>query len=331
MLRIRLGVEDLGRIRFASAPAPVLETVLMLFELRHGPRVPAGADHDWRNPVRAAFPTAARPLFELVADRHRALFLDVLSADADEAFHLVRTTSRATHAENLTRIDRLNLGPAPAWLRRYADGDPVVLHGLDRALRSFHAACLAPRWSSVTDRFHRDVEHHTATSGRYGIAAMLNTLTPDVRLDGMVLEARSPSDRYQQLDGHGLILMPSAFWTGRPLFTWDPLDPSRYVLIYPARPGAVVTERAEADDRPGRYDALAALLGATRAEVLRVLFRPRTTSGIARYAGISLSSASEHAAVLRDAGLIASHRRGQSVEHHATDLGRALIRRHRPG
>jgi hypothetical protein len=34
VLTIELGAADLGRVRFAAAPAPLLETVLMLFELR---------------------------------------------------------------------------------------------------------------------------------------------------------------------------------------------------------------------------------------------------------------------------------------------------------
>lgn len=34
MLRVELDAEDLGRIRFAQEPAPVLENLLMLFELR---------------------------------------------------------------------------------------------------------------------------------------------------------------------------------------------------------------------------------------------------------------------------------------------------------
>ena len=47
-------------------------------------------------------------------------------------------------------------------------------------------------------------------------------------------------------------------------------------------------------------DPLAAVLGTTRARVLRALADEHTTSGLARVLGISLASASTHAAVLRD-------------------------------
>jgi DNA-binding transcriptional ArsR family regulator len=55
--------------------------------------------------------------------------------------------------------------------------------------------------------------------------------------------------------------------------------------------------------------------------VLRALADEHSTSGLARELGISLASASTHAAVLRDAGLVTSRRQGQSVLHTQTGLG----------
>jgi DNA-binding transcriptional ArsR family regulator len=55
--------------------------------------------------------------------------------------------------------------------------------------------------------------------------------------------------------------------------------------------------------------------------VLRALADEHTTSGLARVLEISLASASTHAAVLRDAGLVTSRRQGQSVRHSLTSLG----------
>ena len=155
---------------------------------------------------------------------------------------------------------------------------------------------------------------------RFGVAAVLSTLSPDMRLSGLTLECRHPFEREMRPNGKGLILMPSVFWTGRPLFTWDPQDQTRHVLIYPVSSGH------PPDDGDGGRDALAALLGPTRAAVLRALRqRPSTTSGIAREVGISLPSVSEHTATLRGAGLITSQRQGQAMQHHLTHLGHALL------
>jgi DNA-binding transcriptional ArsR family regulator len=328
VLTIELGAQDLGRIRFAAGPAPLLEAVLMLYELRHRPQGarggPRGGGDDWRPLARMTFASAGRPLLQLAPGRQRAYYLDVLTPDADEAFHLVQATPEPVHRDNVDRISRLNVAPVPEWLRRYTDGDPATLSELDRALRAFHAACLAPRWPQLTARFHHDLAQRTALSRRHGVLAMLSTLSPDLRLHGMTLEGRYPWDRRVRLQGRGLTLMPSTFWCGHPLITWDPQDSTRYVLIYPARlapdqafqPGAGPNAAAE---------PLAMLLGTTRARVLRALRQPHTTTTLAADMGISPSSASAHATVLRGAGLITSERLGQAVVHQISELGWALL------
>lgn len=328
MLRVHLSAEDLGRIRFADAPAPVLESALMLFELRNRPQTVPRGQGDWRGTLRTAFPAESRPLLNLAPNRHSVLFLDVLTADADEAFRLIRDTSQAVHAGNVERIARMKSVPIPPWLYRYAQGDVKVLDRLDLALRTYHSTILAPLWSAATARFHDDIARRMTALRRFGVAAVLSTLSAEMKLNGLTLEGRYPFDREVRPGGKGLILMPSAFWTGRPLLTWDPQDQSRYVLIYPASSAHPATDDSEGAQgaRDRDRDPLAALLGPTRAAVLRALRRkPSTTSGIAREVGISLPSASEHASTLRGAGLITSRRQGQAVQHHLTHLGHALL------
>ncbi|GAA3104618.1 ArsR/SmtB family transcription factor [Kribbella aluminosa] len=67
------------------------------------------------------------------------------------------------------------------------------------------------------------------------------------------------------------------------------------------RYGADLTE---ADEDPSTTDALADLLGRTRAAVLRSLTHSATTTQLARRVGISLASTSDHTRILRAAGLI---------------------------
>jgi DNA-binding transcriptional ArsR family regulator len=90
------------------------------------------------------------------------------------------------------------------------------------------------------------------------------------------------------------------------------------VLLYPAAtPLPLVREASDGD-------GLGDLLGATRAEVLRLSHDQLTTSELARSAGISVASASQHAKVLRLAGLVTSHRIGRAVVHEPTPLGVGL-------
>jgi DNA-binding transcriptional ArsR family regulator len=71
---------------------------------------------------------------------------------------------------------------------------------------------------------------------------------------------------------------------------------------------------------------LADLLGRTRAAVLGAVADGPSTSELARRLGISVASASQHAATLRQAGLIDTHRAGPSVLHTLTPLGADLLR-----
>ena len=138
---------------------------------------------------------------------------------------------------------------------------------------------------------------------------------------------RTGFDGEWDLHGLGMVLMPSAFWTGEPLFgLGGGLRPN--VLIYAARPRGLsgrppVRDGLPADPADG--DSLAALLGPTRAAVLRALAAPRGTAELAGVVGISPASASEHAKVLRDVYLIESSREGRSVRHSLTPLGRTLL------
>lgn len=313
-MKIRLDAADVGRVRFADAPAPVLETAMMMFELtrlRLGDRQPS-----WRADVLRAFPTEARPLRDLFRPTRAVYFLDVMTPDVREGFAAVSGTSTAGLALDADFVwpDRDRM---PCWVRRLAAGDTDPRRIVDRALRAFHASCVTPLWSYATTKFAGDVGNRLEVVRRSGATGLLNSLSDDIRFDGHVLEV-GPHPGEIHTNGNGLLLMPSAFWTGPSLITIDQQDLSQCVLIYAAQAPDV--------ESCGTGDSLAALLGVTRARVLRAVFQPRSTSGIAECARISVSSASQHAAILRDAGLIISRRRGKIVEHHVTDLGMSLLR-----
>jgi DNA-binding transcriptional ArsR family regulator len=335
MLRIHFNADDFSRIRFATAPAPVLETTLMLRELRSMHRQ-APARNDWCNRVRERFPQASLLLLNLVPAGTHALYLDVLTADHEKAFHRVSQVPQRLHENNPGLIEQTihwsqSLSPpsvSAAWLSRYARSDPGALGALDGGLRAFYRACLRPQWSRTVDFFYADVERQTSVMRDQGTRAMLAGLHPDLHFNGLTLEsAHPPWSHNVDLGGNGLILMPSASWSGHPCCTWDPQDPSQFILIYPGtRP---------LSKHPGYYPqdpatALAALLGSTRAAVLAVLRSPLTTSGIASQVGISVSTASDHAAALRNAGLISSQRTGQAVQHSLTRLGYCVLTRRGP-
>jgi hypothetical protein len=119
--------------------------------------------------------------------------------------------------------------------------------------------------------------------------------------------------------GSGVVLVPTVLGgLGCAVLTEPPAQPT---LFYPAQG---VTERWAAD-ATAPADALAALLGPTRAGILLAAHQSRTTSQVAADAGLAISTASRHLTVLRGAGLVTSRREGARMLHLRTPLGEALV------
>jgi DNA-binding transcriptional ArsR family regulator len=96
------------------------------------------------------------------------------------------------------------------------------------------------------------------------------------------------------------------------------------VLVYPAMTAAVETMAAQSDVR---QEALADLLGATRAVILTAIADGYSGRRLAAQVGVSPATISHHTAVLREAGLITSARRGNTVVHRLTMTGARLLGR----
>ncbi|GAB3963017.1 ArsR/SmtB family transcription factor [Plantactinospora veratri] len=139
-----------------------------------------------------------------------------------------------------------------------------------------------------------------------------------------------PADRELHLDGRGLLLVPSFFCARIPVTLLDPELPP--VLVYPVdRLGGLMPAPGEGagpvpatGGEAGRA-ALAALIGKTRARVLEVVGDGCSTGEVARRLNISAAAASQHTTVLRNAGLLVSHRDRNTVLHSLTPLGRAIL------
>jgi DNA-binding transcriptional ArsR family regulator len=148
---------------------------------------------------------------------------------------------------------------------------------------------------------------------------MLGSLHPSIRWDGRELRLNTVLDAAESLEGRRLIFQPTAL-ASRIMF--DPLAGS-VTVIYPATAGPFRRD-PELDAPP---PALVSLLGATRAAALVTLVRtPALTTGrLAAALFVSAAAASRHATALRDSGLIATIRSGQTVHHTPTRLGTDLV------
>lgn len=316
MVRFNFTRDDLARIRFATEPAPLAEAQLALIELRRAAIQPGRArSRPWLREARQAFHETARPLLELLGPRGPwPGFMDCWASEIDEALEFVRETPRADLRDELACLWTDRPGRPRTWLRNLADGDADALEELVRALRDLHRAVVEPRWDSVLSSFHDDVARRMPLLAAGGHQALFDTLHRHLKWRHDGLERQGYNIEYD-LGGGGLLLVPSVFWTGPPLFVTGEGGRAQNALVYAAEPA----------ERGTGNDSLAALLGSTRAALLRALREPRTTEHLASAVGISLSSASEHAKALRDADLIQTLREGRSLWHSLTPLGRTLL------
>ncbi|MGW1505598.1 ArsR/SmtB family transcription factor [Streptomyces mirabilis] len=311
MLRVCFTAEDLLQVTFADAPAPMVELTLAIAALQR----PDPLFTLWRRRTLHTLPRSVGPLLELVpATAKGPLFLDPPSLGFDDGLDQVLSAPTPFVRTELRRVHSAGRRPIP-WTRLLADRDRESWQILEHAVRAAHACVLDGSWDRIRAGFDAERAWRIHILAAQGIRAMLVGLAPGARWHGATLEFDSTDDVEVTLNGHGVTLLPSVFWTGRPLV-------GRYAqgmfLVYPA-----TTPLPLLDDPTA--NALATLLGRTRATILEQLTRPRTTTDLAHQLDLAKSSVSEHTKALRDAHLTTAHRDGKTVWHTCTPLGLGLL------
>ncbi|APU41262.1 ArsR/SmtB family transcription factor [Streptomyces sp. TN58] len=315
MLRVHFTAEDLFNVTFADAPLPMVELAMALVAWQRTDE--AAVFGRWRAGVGQELPPQVRPLLDLLRpDGDNPQFVEPYARTLEEGLAAVRDAAPLLTGEQLARAVARAPGP-DSWLRALWGRDREAWNQLGGALTAAHDSVVAPYWSRIRQSFQADVAWRTRLLATHGIRACLAGTHPAAGWSGTVFEVARPPHYEVRLGGRGLILMPSPFWTGRPLVAEHPDGP--HVLLYPAMTPLPLTSPGWADG------ALDALLGRTRAAVLQRLVQRRTTSELARDLDISLPSVSEHTRTLRAAGLITTERDGKAVLHSVTGLGADLL------
>lgn len=322
MLRIRFTGDDLGRVRVACRPHALWETVLSLHVLQTRQRqgFAGWRDHALAGLTRAPLQDAMRILRPLVpAHGYFPDFLTPADGDgrvSDGIAAVVNTPPRRVAAE--LELLAAQGGRPPAEL---AAGAYTRLDRLGEALALYHSTVIAPYSWPMRALIEADRAARAQALLDGGVEALFGTLRPAIRWRPPVLEADYPVDQDLRLNGRGLLLVPSVFCRRHPITLLDSSLPP--TLVYPIEHEGEPTVPA----RPDADDPLGALIGTTRGEVLRRLDEVGcSTSELARRVGISVASASQHAAVLRRNGLVISRRAGNAVMHSRTTLGIAVLR-----
>jgi len=236
----------------------------------------------------------------------------------EHGLEAIRSTPKAILDRDLRQLARSQSLPGGA--HHLAQGEPGALVKLTDTMRTCYDRTVTPYRRTIESAVARDRRTRTDALAAGGVEAMLASLRPMMHWSSGELRIPTHRDQELHLNGRGLLLIPSYFCLLGPVTMLDPALPP--VVVYPVtKHPEPLLPSGHAASRP-----LAALIGTTRAAVLEAIaIRPRTTTDLARHVGTSAATASEHATVLRQAGLITSHRDRNRMLHHATTLGLALL------
>lgn len=313
MIEIRLGAQDLGRVRFTTDA--VWETAASLNVL--------------------AVPRT-HMLHRRLADRveRRPAYDSSLLADL--------TGNRAWIPDTLGPAPRARPGDPVAQLQRLLETEPDVvaqdletlrrhrprsrvpdmgveefLEAVTRALTGYWRAVLEPLWERVHNITQADIAHHRQLLAGEGLEHLVPHLHHDLTMTRGVVTAGLATNAVVEAGGNGVWLVPSVF-----RWPWLAVDirSGRPVICYAARGAGRVWEEAEE-----QADALGALLGQSRAALLRALVVPRTTTALARVVGLAPSTVSEHLGVMTASGLLTSTRDGRKVLYSRTNVGDLVV------
>ncbi|MBB5084722.1 ArsR/SmtB family transcription factor [Nonomuraea endophytica] len=330
--RYTLSVEDLAKTRLIGTLGPLAETAFALQTLQH--TASPALFEAWRRTARRRIPPQAAAITRFIAPAN-SVILDVPSlvgvhAEMDDALDRLRGVPQWMLYAEVDYVVGSRRVPDPVGQLAFGDGPART--ALARTLKMGFSATVEPYW----DRVKGHLEARTLVASRVlaarGIAGLLSS-HPSLTWNPPVLELRRRTISHDpwnatltdfHLEGRGLDIALSLFSTWPSML--HPEDTQRpFILVLPARPtlqaGADIWSKGEHAD----HRRLASLLGRTRAAVLESIAEGRTTGEIARHLNISSAGASQHATVLREAGLITTQRHRNTVIHTLTTLGAMLL------
>lgn len=319
MLRIDIDTEELAQTRFAcSALHETMASLRVLADpTAHAMQLPWLRDALPR--LRGLDLTLLRSLVP-----SRGYVPDFVTPPPDSPlpdFDIELGRIAAVGAEQVEAEISVAFAGDPPAVVRDAFADPAAgVRRLAAELDAYYAAALRHWWAAIRAVLEADILYRARLLADGGARALFAELHPGVRWRaGGRLTVEIVYDAPVPLAGQGLLLMPSVFtWPSLGATTDPPWQPT---LVYPARGIATVWEASP----PPVADALARVLGRTRAQLLATLETPHTGTALAQALGVTAGAVSQHVAALRAAGLVATHRDGRHVICRRSALGEQLL------
>lgn len=323
--RIHFTAQDLARTHVAQEPMPLAELDNAARALQDRGQ-PARFDA-WRRRARPRLSTRARMALTLIPPVGWSYGGPTEAGKVEEVLELMRAKSRKEIGEALALLAERQ--PLPSWARHMADDREVFGRFVD-GFSDLYEILMGPYETQLADLFAADRAVRMRQLAAGGIESLLAQASPRwMRWTPPVLEIRMVNgiDYDMLLEGQGVLLAPSMFRT-RPIVV-AMAGESQPIVIYPVCNDEPLRRLTAFAPERTSMPAIAALLGHTRAAVLSAIAEHPgcSTKELAALAHIAPASASEHATVLRRAGLVSTVRHRNAAVHSPTDLGIALLNR----
>ena len=319
MIEYVFGPDDVAKTRFAISP--LWETAAAIRALRD-PSV--GSLHlPWVKRIRPhlkeldlSLPLALLPRKGYIADFLTPPPISPLMSFEDE-LALIRSTSADLVHHDVDLLIR-NDNPRDT-LQPYLDDPAGSVQRLADVLEEFWRMAMEPDWGRLQSLLEADILYRSRRLAEGGVDLLFSDLHGEIKWGGDVLTVTcSCAIPNLDLAGRGLVLVPSAFSPHKTsAMTEEPWQPT---VIYPARGVALLWE--EAEQAP---EALAKVLGRSRAALLADLSAPRTTTDLAQRLDMTPGGVSQHLSVLKDSGFVTARRNGRAVLYCRSELADQLV------
>ncbi|AUG75250.1 hypothetical protein CFP65_0275 [Kitasatospora sp. MMS16-BH015] len=327
MIRLLVDSTGLARTRFVVSPLHEAIGTLMPSGLR-----PRSGPDAWMGRARRVLRREGLELLAAFAlDQAGSYLPDFLTPHPSgpapgiaEQVEAVRTTPPE---RVLAELDAVRHGRPAANLagrelpevveRTLAQGPAELARRAAEELERYWELAMAPYWPEARSVLDAEVDRRGRVLARHGAAAMLNSLTPQLRWADGRIELES---RYEVcVPAPEVLLLPSLV-NQETLIILDPVPGLQRTpaLHYPIERPSAVSELPD--------PSVAQLLGPTRAALLASLGRPATTSALAARHFLSESTASYHLGVLHRSGLVSRNRSGREVLYQRTERAEHLTR-----
>jgi DNA-binding transcriptional ArsR family regulator len=322
-IRITLSADDLAEIRFAFSP---------MWEL--GMSIKKALADPSKHALHLPWVTQARRDL----DGHDvSLLLDLIPDDAhwvpdfltpppetpfpefEEELERVVGTPHDTVREEMELLRDEIGGRLTPGAARMLEDPARWLPVLGEQMQRYWKLTLEQHWPRIRALHEGDVMYRARALALGGADALFADLHPSITWADGVVEIDKGYDAEVRPDGGGLVLIPVVFdWPGvATLFGrgWQP------TLSYSPRGIADLWEPSA----PARSGAMDELIGGTRADILRVLDVPMTTSELATRLHLTPAAVSQQLGLLRRAGVVDAQRQGRGVYSALTPSGRKLL------